>query len=437
MDPEGASAGELAILRRRFHPEPDGGLRKSRKGVLRIRTMVAVVVTILVMMSLMADENLTNRLKSSLYDDSTTTGLVNETHLRRHSINASSSSSSGGADGTIDDPAIATPKKESCGVVFLHLRKTGGSYIGNILRWWLRKTTECCGFGAESTRCPSAPKFMLSKTYQNWTCPSLHFAEQEYNLYNPQVLDLPCVFSVTSIRDPVSRIVSHFLYEHATPHQKDFKARYPNASRGEMCTSFLRNETMWASYLDQGEPCPKHFWNQNALPNYFSYALDPWYADVEAIDYENDDNHPNNNTTAREGRFIGQQSNFMWKALQKQHDFHHRRCNRSLEEGVDRALLMLSKFSLVLTDAHKETWWNSLAKGLSGLGKSITNATMATMEQGRSQTGRSNTRLCGDSFTGIGSHYEGIPEDILERIRKENQLDIAIYDAWLKKTEVS
>lgn len=78
-----------------------------------------------------------------------------------------------------------TKKKKTsnkmCGVFFLHIRKAGGTFVGNVLREWLRNNQEhqCCGAFKTPGRlpCPQAPLFYRSDSYNNWTCPDFHFLE--------------------------------------------------------------------------------------------------------------------------------------------------------------------------------------------------------------------------------------------------------------------
>ena len=173
---------------------------------------------------------------------------------------------------------VPEDKLDLCGIKFLHIRKAGGTYIGNTLRTWLRNENRynCCGVSQNGHRCGNAPSFYSSASYDNWTCPNFHFVENEYNSYNPDVLDVPCILSVTSIRDPIQRIISHFLYN---INWKQFKLNNPNISSDEISYNLaLGNESLWHSFMDEGSQCPKSFW-KNYVPNYLSFALDPWYGD--------------------------------------------------------------------------------------------------------------------------------------------------------------
>ena len=115
-------------------------------------------------------------------------------------------------------------------------------------------------------------------------------------------------------------------------------------------------------------------------------------------------------------------SNHMWKRNPQEQEFHVKRCNRTeIERGVERALNILSKFSIVLTDVNKEDWAHHLLQALG-----IKNKTLFGDIKGRS-----------NSLERKGSNglyeYENIPPSIMDRIKKENALDIALYHGWLKK----
>lgn len=300
-------------------------------------------------------------------------------------------------------------KIKKCGIMFLHMRKTGGTFIGNALRVWLRTETthRCCGISKQSrikTPCPSAPHFYDSRNYDNWTCSEFHFVEQEYNSYNPDILDISCMVTITSIRDPVQRIISLFLYDFVNI--PGFKKAHPNiTSNKEMYNVLLQNESLWNSYLDKADYCPGHFFGPSKIVNYYSFALDPWYG-----------NQPeNNDTTKNISTIIYQKSNEMWVKNDKQ--LHQKRCNRSnISMGVQRSLDYLSKFSLVLTDTNKENWTRDLLQILN------------TTDLGTSQ-GRNNSK---DS-KGSDGLYNGVPSSVLDRIKSMNKLDIAIYQSWQER----
>ena len=203
--------------------------------------------------------------------------------------------------------------KKMCGIMFLHICKAGGTYIGNTMRAWLyepdvrnEETYQCC----INDLCPSAPKFWESSQHQFWNCTKndFHFVENEYNPYNRDVLDVPCIVTITSIRDPIQRVISHFLYEF-----KDANILMKGKPRTiELEDQIIANETLWNAYLDKGSSCPDHFWNHNHISNYTSLALDPWYGDVGLL---SSSDVGNVRSTPPSVDVTYQKSNKMWKNL--------------------------------------------------------------------------------------------------------------------------
>ena len=115
-------------------------------------------------------------------------------------------------------------------VLFVHMRKAGGSSVGNYMRQWLLNSG-CCPNGA----CRAAPYWMSSENEAgNWNCrglggnKSIHFREDEYHCLGPS-LDPPYkavpslvnfrVVAVTILRHPVDRIISQWWYHGGPGHR--------------------------------------------------------------------------------------------------------------------------------------------------------------------------------------------------------------------------
>lgn len=173
----------------------------------------------------------------------------------------------------IPEASILTEEKTKTGLFFVHMRKCGGSSIGEYMRLHMRP---CC-----QEACPLAGTMYKSDEIKNWNC-DFYFRETEFNYPNLGVLSNKSIVSITHLRDPIDRIISQYLYIMDNDELKSFLARKTSdplfyKKKMDLTALFqraLRNETMWNSFLntaDKQQP-PRHLYKQY-IPNYFSKTL--------------------------------------------------------------------------------------------------------------------------------------------------------------------
>lgn len=271
------------------------------------------------------------------------------------------------------------------GLLFLHMRKAGGTYIGQTLRRFLRdQTPSCCLTGREFS-CRPAPWFYQSHHgNRSWKCQEFHFKEVEHNFIEPALLDEPSVISVTHIRHPLERIVSSFMYE--SREFKEFAASYELSGTEQWLIRYaaLRNETLWTSYLDRPRKPVKGFWGGQYVANYYAHAL--------SVD------------SCTNGSLVygGLPELF--------HTCPYPSTLKSMSDIISR----LRKFSLVLVD--QDQGWDDRLGALLGANMSVFSRTASDRKQDHgNRTWRSY-----------------LPQAIRARLEEESALDLQVYRHFIR-----